>query len=297
MKILNNESILDIIIKKNRLTRILFLCIGTFLVALFYNAYVVPNNLVYGGLGGIAIIVNEKVGISTTLFINIVTSILIVLSFILLGAKKTSYTIVGFFIYAIMINVTTPLAALINIKFDSYLFSIIFYACLMGIGYGLIYKTGFNTGGSDTVIAIMQKYFKFPTARLSNIINGVIVVLGAGTFGIVKSIYAIIFLKVLNYMSDRVVLGVSTNKICFIKTRHLKDLEEFLTNELEVGYTLIDSTNGVGFLKKTIVMCVIPSDRFYDLKQELILLDKKAEIISNDCYTVEGGKTNRLIPV
>ena len=66
---------------------------------------------------------------------------------------------------------------------------------------------------------------------------------------------------------------------------------------LEVGYTLIDSTNGIGVLKKVVIMCVIPTDRFYDLKKELLAIDKKTEIISNDCYTVVGGKTNKIFNV
>lgn len=291
------ENILDAITTKNRVPRILLVCIGSFIASLVYNAFVVPNNLVYGGIGGLAILVHNLFGISTTLFINIVTTILILISFLLLGRKKTLYSVVGFLIYTIMINITSPLAALINIKFDSFLVSILFYSILSGFGFGLIYRTGFNTGGSDSIVAIVQHYLKIPTGQISTIINGIIIVLGAATFGVVNSIYAIIFLKVSNFISDRTILGVSSNKICFIKTKKIHQIEEFLRDELELGYTLIDSTNGIGIFKKTIIMCVIPSDRFYDLKNELLTLDKTAELISNDCYTVEGGHTNKLIPV
>lgn len=297
MKMINYDNVLESITKRNRIPRFIALLIGTFIIALIYNAYIVPNNIVYGGLGGIAILANKLFGLDTTLFYNIVTIGLTGLSIILLGYKKTSYTIVGFVMYTIMVNVTDPLVSTFQLQFESNLFSILFYGVIDGLGMGLLYKAGFDTGGIDSVIAISQKYLHFPKAKLSNIINGIIVIAGALTFGIVKSIYAIIYLKLINFISDRTILGSSTSKICFIKTHKTHEVEDLLTNELEVGYTLIDSTNGIGLLKKEIIMCVIPTDRFYDLKKELMLIDKKTEIISNDCYTVVGGKTNKLINV
>ena len=105
------------------------------------------------------------------------------------------------------------------------------------------------------------------------------------------------YLKIMNFISDRVVLGVSSAKLIFIKTQKLSNVEELLSKDLELGYTLIESTNGVGIIKKNIIMCVIPTDRYYDLKRELLNIDTKAELFSNDCYTVVGGYTNSLINV
>lgn len=297
MNIINYDNILETITKRNRIPRVIALLIGTFIIALIYNAFIVPNNIVYGGLGGLAIIVNALTGLDTTMFYNVVTILLAIISIIVLGYKKTLYTIIGFLTYTIMVNVTSPLVSLFQLQFESNLLSILFYATLDGLGMGLLYKAGFDTGGADTIIAIVQKYFQFPKSQLSNIINGLIVIAGAATFGIVKSIYAIIYLKIINFISDRTILGSSTSKICFIKSRNIAKVEELLTNDLEVGYTLIDSTNGIGILKKVVVMCVIPTDRFYDLKKELMEIDKKTEIISNDCYTVVGGKTNKIFNV
>ena len=76
-----------------------------------------------------------------------------------------------------------------------------------------------------------------------------------------------------------------------------KKIEKFLKNDLNVGYTLIQSTNGIGFMKRTIIMCIIPTNLFYVLKKEIQRIDSHGILYSNDCYTVEGGKTNDFIPV
>lgn len=298
MKIINDDiNILESIIKRNRPIRIISLIIGCFIVAFFYNSFVVPNNIVYGGVGGLAIIVKKLFGISTTIFINVVTIVLIIISFIILGAKKTSYSIVGFVVYDIMINLTTPLSKLINYQFDSYLFAIVIFASLMGLGYGIIYKTGFNTGGSDILLSILQHFLKLPNSSISNVMNIIVILIGATTFGLINSIYAIIFLKICNFISDRVLIGISTSKICFITTNKKVLIEEYLEKELELGYTLLKYTNGIGILQKSIIMCVVPNDRFYELKHHILSIDKKANLISSDAYSVVGGHTNRLLKI
>ena len=282
---------------KGFLTRFLCVFIGAFIVSIVYNAFVKEYTLVSGGVSGLAIIVNEYFGISTTVFINVGTILLLLLSFIILGFKKTSDAVVGYVAYGLMLSVTEPIAHYINITFDSFLFSVILYGALSGLGYGLIYRPGYNTGGSDSIVAITQKFIPLPYAVISNALNSGIIIVGAATFGITKSIYALIFLFVCNFITDRVILGSSDSKLCLIKTRRQKELEEFIKNDLEIGYTLIESTNGIGILRKQVVFCIVPSDRFYDLKRELMLIDKKAELISSDCYTVEGGYTNLIIDV
>lgn len=291
------EDIMEMVTKRNRISRLILLCIGSFIAALIYNIFVAPNNLVYGGVGGLALIVNKLTGINTIIFIDVVTILLALISLVVIGPKKTSYTIIGYGMYAIMISLTAPLTKYLSFNFDSFLLSILVAGIIDGFGYGLIYKCGFNTGGADSIIAIAQHFFKAPTAKLSTVINGIIIVCGAFVFGITKTVYAILYLKIMNFVSDRVILGTSTSKLLFIKTKELNQVEDYLKSEINVGYTLLDSGNGIGFLKKKIIMCIIPSEMFYSLKNDLISLDKRVEIISNDCYTVEGGTINKLIKV
>ncbi len=296
MKIVD-DNILVHITKKNRVNRFIFLVIGAFIVALIYNCFIVPNDLVFGGIGGLAIIVNKIFNININLFINVVTVFLIILSLVLMGVKHTSYSIVGFAVYTIMINITSQISNLVNVKFDSFLFAVIINSIIMGFGYGLIYRTGFNTGGSDSIVQIIQHFFHLPMGQVSNLINGIIVVIGAVNFGLIKTIYAIIFLKIMNYISDYIILGVSTSKLCYIKTKHTKEVEQYLQDNLSTGYSLIESTNGVGFLRKPIIFTVVPNDYFYHLKEEVLKIDESAKFISSDCYTVENGHMNKIIKI
>jgi uncharacterized membrane-anchored protein YitT (DUF2179 family) len=74
-------------------------------------------------------------------------------------------------------------------------------------------------------------------------------------------------------------------------------MEEYIAKDMNMGYTLINSTNGIGFLNRPIIMLVLPSDRFGILKNKIKSIDKHAHIIAAECYTIEGGKTNHLLKV
>lgn len=283
------ETILDQISKKNRLQRTITTTIGCFIVALVYNCFIVPNDLVTGGVGGLAIIVSKLLGLNPVIFIDIVSIGLLFISFIILGKTKTFHSFFGFAMYAIMASLTEPLVKNFNLSFDSFLFETIIAAIMAGIGYGLIYKTGFNTGGMDSFIALLQKYINLPNTKISNVVNSIIIIGGMFLFGIPKTIYAIIYLKIINAIADIIILGKSNRKICFIKTSQQKSIENYIINELEISYTIIESD------KNKIIMCVIPNDRFYTLQKDILTIDKTSTLITNDCYTVEGGSLNPLL--
>ena len=122
------------------------------------NIFIVPNNLVTGGVGGLAIIVSKFTGINPVIFIDIVSALLIIVSFLLIGRKKTFHSVFGFAAYAILASLTEPLTDIIKVNLDSYLFTVIIFSIISGLGYGLVYKSGFNTGGMDSLIQISQKY-------------------------------------------------------------------------------------------------------------------------------------------
>lgn len=284
-----SSTILEQVTKKNRIQRIIVCILGCLIIAVAYNTFIVPNNLVTGGVGGLAIIVSKFTGINPVIFIDIASVVLIIISYILIGRKKTFHSVFGFATYAVLASLTEPLTEIIKVNLDSYLFTVIIFSIISGLGYGLVYKSGFNTGGMDSLIQISQKYIPVSTTRLSNIFNLIITVVGAIIFGIPKTIYAIIYLKIVNLVSDKIMLGTSNRKICFIETTKTKNIEKYIKDELELGFTIIKTT------EDNLIMCVVPTDRFYTFKHDLLKIDNNCFITTNDCYTVEGGNVNPLI--
>ncbi len=281
----------------NIIIRGLALVLGCFISATVYNCFAIPNNIVYGGLGGLSIVVNKISGINPITFLNISISITLVLSIFILGFRHTLHSIIGYAVYITMVNLTAVLFKDISITFDSFLFTCVCFAMLAGIGSGLIYRSGFDTGGIDTVLTILRDKFKVPFSKVANIINGLIIISGIITFGTINAIYSIITLIIINNVSEGVLIGTSSKKMVFINSSKTHELTKFIENNLDAGYTLLQSTNGIGIFKRTIIMCVIPTYRFYTLKAKVKEIDENATLYSNDCYNVAGGRTNQIVPI
>ena len=291
------DKAIEAVTKKHRLKRVLFLVIGAFIMGYCYNAFILPNHLVYGGLSGFAIFLEAITGIKATLILNVGTYALLVVSLIFVGWKRTSYGLIGFFAYTMAINITAPFANSFHLTCDSFLLKCVLVAGVEGIGMGLVYKAGFNTAGSDTVIDICTHFLKKPIKNISTILNGIIILCGFTQFGLASSVYAFIYLLTINIVADYVLLGNRMHRLCFISGHHINLMEEFIAKEMKMGYTLINSTNGIGFLNRSIIMVVLPSDRFGILKNKIKSIDKHAHIVAAECYTIEGGKTNHLLRV
>ena len=125
-----SSTMLDQVTKKNRIQRIIVCILGCLIIAIAYNTFIVPNNLVTGGVGGLAIIVSKFTGINPVIFIDIVSALLIIVSFLLIGRKKTFHSVFGFAAYAILASLTEPLTDIIKVNLDSYLFTVIIFSII-----------------------------------------------------------------------------------------------------------------------------------------------------------------------
>ena len=155
----NASNILTKIEKKYKVRRYIELVIGILLVALAYNIFLLPNDIVFGGVSGLAIIVKKIITLNPSTFIMISSVILLFISYIFLGKDQTKGSIVGSILFPILVNLTANINQYINIDTSNILLSVIFGGILYGFGAGLVFKAGFTTGGTDVINQIISKYF------------------------------------------------------------------------------------------------------------------------------------------
>ena len=183
--------------KRNRiLYEILLFIIGVFIVALTYNALVIPNNIVIGGTTGIGIIFKKLFGWNIKLFVLISGVFLLIISFLFIGFKKTRRNIIGTFLYPAMLAATIPISNWLipYLKFDDFIVLALLSGTFLGLGFGLIYKAGFTTGGIDIVMQLLNKYLKIPEGKASKIANMFVVLVALPVNGLVSVVYSAITL-------------------------------------------------------------------------------------------------------
>lgn len=295
MEVLDLKRIRDFVNHKNYLGRFFVLFFGVALLALNYNLFLLPNNLVIGGTSGLAIIFQELFGISPSLFLYITTVILLIVSLVFLGKKETSNTIIGSILFPILVSVTTPFAEFLlkYMTFDSFLIVVLITGLLSGFANGIIYKTGFTTGGSDIIMKILNKYARIPEGKSVLYTNLVIILASGFMFGINKVIYAIIILYISSVLVDRILIGISNSKLFFIYTKKIEDVKKFIIEDLKSGVTMLDTKGGYRDEIGKLIMCVVSTRDYYYFKETVLMIDPNAFFVINDCYEVKGGM-NRI---
>ncbi len=286
------------IFKKDLFQRFVIIIVGVFLLALNYNLFLRPNDLVIGGTSGLSIVFEDLFGWEPTTFLYGATVVLLILSFIFLGWKRTRTSLIGSILYPIFITLTAPLAEVLSyyVYFDSIVLLILVTSILYGVGNGIIYKVGFDTGGSDIIMRILNKYSHLPEGKSAFVTQIFIILLGGFVFGMNHMIYAIIILIIYTSLVDKIIIGISDSKMFFIYTKKWNEVEDFILNQLQTGVTILETKGGYSKTKNNLLMCVVPNKDYYLFKEMILEIDKNAFLVINDCYEVQGGMKRRNLP-
>ena len=270
---------------------------GIFLLAMCYHLFLLPNEFITGGTNGLAIIFNKLFNIDPTVFLYISRIVLLIISFICLGYKKTLPTVLGSLLYPIMVTITEPiaLALLKYINTSQVLISVVITGFLYGASSALIYKSGFTTGGGDVIMELIKKYAKVSTSVANFSYSFIILLMGAFVFGFESFIYSIIILLISNHFIDKITLGVSLSKVFFIYTNKLSEVKKVITEDYDSGVTILQSKQEFLHKKGEILMVAVSNLDCYRLRNRILELDPNAFFVINDCYEVNGGKKKERI--
>lgn len=270
---------------------------GIFLLAMCYHLFLLPNEFITGGTNGLAIIFNKLFNIDPTVFLYISRIVLLIISFICLGYKKTLPTVLGSLLYPIMVTITEPiaLALLKYINTSQVLISVVITGFLYGASSALIYKSGFTTGGGDVIMELIKRYAKVSTSVANFSYSFIILLMGAFVFGFESFIYSIIILLISNHFIDKITLGVSLSKVFFIYTNKLSEVKKVITEEYDSGVTILQSKQEFLHKKGEILMVAVSNLDCYRLRNRILELDPNAFFVINDCYEVNGGKKKERI--
>lgn len=272
---------------KEEIKRYLTLIVGLFLYAFAYNLFLKTNNLVTVDVDGIATIFKST--INPNLLIAILCILLLIISFPLLGVKTSMGSVIGTILFPIFVILTSNVADIIKIDSSDLLLIAIVAGVIRGIGYGLTFKMGFTTGGTDILNQIVAKYFKMSVGNAMIIVDGSIVVIGGFVYGWTNMLYALIVLYILSVITDKIMLGISKSKAFYIITSEEDKVKDYIMNTLNHGVTIFPVKGGYTKEREKMLMCVIPTREYYKLKEGISKIDGEAFFVITDAYEVRGG--------
>ena len=283
------NNILANIDKKNRLSRYIMLLSGCLIVAFAFNLFFLRYDIVCFGVSGISIVL-ANFGVNPSMFILLANIFLMIISYFFLGVEDVKNQLVGALIYPIFVELTLKITNLIDFGEIEFIVIAIMGGVLAGIGYGLIYKSGFSTGGTDVLGNLICKYSKISMGNAMMFVNVSIIVLGKIVFSWKIVMYAIVVAYLISIVTDKILLGISNSKAFYIVVDKNKDdlVRDFLTSLPGVGSTIIDASGGYSNDKQTLILAVAPTKMYFVIKEGLREIDKNIFYLVCDSYEVSS---------
>ncbi len=262
----------------------LYLILGLFLATISFNLFLAPYNLVSGGVSGPSLIIHKLIHMNESVFILITNSLLLLLSFLLLGKEMTRKTILGSLLFPVFITLTKILNSFIPTNDLDLIIIAVLGGIISGTGYGLIFKSGFTSGGTDILNQIIENYFHIPISTSILFVDGIITVLGGLIFGIPTMVYALIALVFISLFSNKKIIGIGESKALYIYTTKKEEIKKYLHQELKVDSTDFLSTGGYTNQVSQVIMTVIKTKDYYKTKEIITSIDKNAFLVVTDAY-------------
>lgn len=269
--------------------RYLICLIGIMIIALSFNLFYIPNNYVTGGITGLSIIFGKLANIDLNTFIIVANFFLIILSLLTLGFKKSLINILGAVTFNLFMYVTKDISTIINIHFSSPIFNVLCAGVCTGIGSGIVYKVNFTAGGSDILIKVINEKLKKPIGRTNFVINAIVITFGTFIFGIEMLINALIIKFIETTIIDKILIGISDSKMLLVYTYKESEVKDYLLKKIGSGVTILTAKGAYTKKNHNIIMCIVATDNYYKVKENIKEIDSEAFIIVSDCYEVLGG--------
>ncbi len=273
---------------KEKIFNLLQILIGNLLISFAISTLILENNIIAGGTSGIGIVLNHYMGIPVSLTVACVNISLFLLGLIFMGKTFIMTSLISTFVFPLCLTFFES-----NPVFHHYLqdplLACVIGGVLIGIGIGLILKTGSSTGGIDILALITHRFTHIPVHLLLNGMDLLILALQFTYNDPTHVIYGIITVVISSFMLNKTLtMGTSLVQVLIMSDVYDK-IREMLLFDHDAGVTLLASEKGYSKEKSQLLLTVVPYRKLPDIKHKVHQLDATAFIIVSHIDEVGGN--------
>ncbi len=260
--------------------------VGSVLFAMSMNMFLLPANIIMGGMTGIATVINFFTKFPVGLAIIILNIPLLIANTKVFGRHFLGRTVIGVAATSLAVDMLNIFPITVT---DPLMCSIIGGAC-GGAGVGLMISKGYTTGGTDLAACLIKlKLRHMSTGTLVAICDVVIIVGAALAMGTFDGIfYSLICTWTMGKVMDMMISGSRRASQAFIITSKAEDMIKLIFERLDRGVTMMDVVGGYTGEVKRMIMCVVPKSEIFYLKEITMECDPAAFVIIGDASEVSG---------
>lgn len=274
------------IMKKN-----LSVLLGSTIMAISLNLFLIPANIAPGGLSGVSIILNHLFRIPVGLSIMILNIPIFLWGFRHFDAKFIIFSFVGM----TALSILTDSFSWLKPVTEDILLSAVYGGILMGFGLGLVFNAGSTTGGTDIAAQILKIHFPaISVGRFILIIDAFIIITAGLIFGKWEvTLYSAVALYLSTYIIDLMAEGIEFAKVAYIISDNPKLISDTISSTLVRGTTALRAFSHYSGTEKTVLMCVVKKQQISQLKKIIKSIDPAAFVILSDTREVLGNGFNK----
>lgn len=251
----------------NNIGRVLFMILGATLASIGLEIFLIPNNLIDGGIVGISIMASYLTKLPLGLFTFALNIPFFIIGYKQIGKTFTISTLFSVVCLSIGVSVLHPVPGLTQ---DT-LLAAVFGGIILGVGVGLIIRNGGSLDGTEIVAIILDKRMSFSIGEIVMFFN-LFILGGAGfIFGFDRAMYSLIAYFIAFKAIDIIVEGLDESKAVFIISEKYEDISEALNARLGRGVTLLDGKGAYKGEATNVIYVVI--SRLEVAKLKLIVQD------------------------
>ncbi|GEC90795.1 MULTISPECIES: YitT family protein [Brevibacillus] len=268
------------------LKRVFGILIGASLFSVALEIFLVPNNIIDGGIVGISIITSHLSGIPLGVFLFVLNLPFLIIGYKQIGKTFALSTLFGVTIMSIGTTLLHPVPGLT----DDPLLAAVFGGILLGIGVGLVLRYGGSLDGTEIVAVLLNKKSPFSVGEIVMFMNLFILSSAGFVFGWDRAMYSLIAYYIAFKMIDLTIEGFQESKAVWIISDNHKDLGDAIVARLGRGVTYLNGEGGYTGDDKKVIFCIIT--RLEEAKLKLIVeeVDENAFLAVGNIHDVRGGQ-------
>nr|WP_240548472.1 YitT family protein [Paenibacillus lignilyticus] len=260
------------------------LLVGSFLIAISFNMFLVPLGIASGGVSGISILVNRVWDIPPAYTQWALNVPLFLLGLWLLGKRFALKTALGSFLLPLLVLFTSDW----HPPTDNAMLASIYGGIGVGAGLGLVFRGRASTGGLDLAAQLLHKFTGVRLGLAVACFDGLVIAAAGIIIAPENALYALVGLFVTSKTIDFVQTGLATSKVAFIISDKPEEISQVVLHDLDRGLTKLDGHGGYTGEARTVLMVVVGQGEVSKLKGLVRTADPYAFVIISDTAEVLG---------
>ena len=268
--------------------KLFFVTIGALIAAFALEGFLIPNNIIDGGIIGISMMTSYITKLNLGAII-----VLFNLPFLFLGYKKMGKMFVATVLYGVsMLGIFVNLIHNTQVT-ESDLLATVFGGIILGFGVGLILRNDGALDGTEILSISIAKKLGFSVGEIIMFFNFFIYSAAGFLYGWDSAMYSILTYFIAYRVIDIVLEGLNSSKSIYIVTNFAKEIGDSIIKELNISVTYMKGKGGYSGKEQTIIYCVVSRLEIAKIKTLIRENDPSAFYFIQDVHEVEGIRVKK----